>query len=50
MGISELKPKKKNSNSNSAYSNKSLYRILAKSDNFDFLDQIAHCPKRVFPI
>ena len=40
--------KKKNSNSNSAYSNKSLYRILAKSDNFNF-GQFSHCPKRVFP-
>ena len=44
MSISELKlkkKKKKKGKSHSAYSNKSLYRISAKSDNVDFLDQIA---------
>ena len=35
------KKQKKKSQSNSAHSNKPLYRISAKSDNFDFLDQIA---------
>ena len=47
MSISELKlkkkkeRKKKKEKSHSAYSNKSVYRISAKSDNVEFLDQIA---------
>ena len=46
MSISEFKlkkkkKKKKKEKSHSGYSNKSLYRISAKSDNVAFLDQIA---------
>ena len=47
-GVSDQKQKKWTSSLNSAYSNYFRYQISAKTDSFNFLDQI--CPKRLFPI